>query len=432
MEDVKLAVMGAGLIGRRHAEHIAAQRCARLTAIIDPSPIGKEVAEGLGARCFASLSELVAKEPPDGIIIATPNQLHLEHGLEAVAAGIPAIVEKPIADNVAAASKLVDAAEHAGVPLLVGHHRRYNPMIRKAKEIIESGRLGRVLALHGCFWVSKPDDYFEVAWRRERGAGPVFLNLIHDIDLFRYLCGDIVSVQALESNVVRGHAVEQSAVILLEFANGARHGERLGCGRSALELGAHLGRKSGLPASGPVLLPDRRHACLALDPAARAVVQPRQAQLVGAAHPRADRVRARGSARGADPPLLRGDPWNGGTIRACARRARDLEGRRGRQAIGTQRLENQHRWHMIGGRTSITAPIYDPTREHPRLSVLSTLSGEILRRRACFSRASASPAGSIVGFNDHIGSRRAQALLSPSRAQFYFSSYLKDTFTFAR
>src|SRR5204862_8247946 len=65
------------------------------------------------------------------------------------------------------------------------------------------------------------DDYFETAWRREKGAGPVFLNLIHDVDLLRYLCGEIVSVQAQESRDQRGHAVEDTAVILLRFADGA-------------------------------------------------------------------------------------------------------------------------------------------------------------------------------------------------------------------
>jgi predicted dehydrogenase len=67
----------------------------------------------------------------------------------------------------------------------------------------------------------KPDEYFDVAWRREQGAGPVLVNLIHDIDLFRYLCGEIVSVQAQDSNTVRGHPVEETAVILLRFASGA-------------------------------------------------------------------------------------------------------------------------------------------------------------------------------------------------------------------
>jgi predicted dehydrogenase len=220
-EPVKLAVIGAGVIGRRHAALIAAEPRARLVGIVDPEPVGRALAQELGASWRASLAELLAADRPDGAIIATPNRLHVENGLEAIAAGLPVIVEKPIADNVAAAERLVAAAAQSNVPLLVGHHRRYNPMIQKAKAIIDSARLGRILAVHASFWAMKPDEYFQAAWRREDGAGPVLLNLIHDIDLLRYLCGDIVAVQALASNAARGFVVEDSAAILLQFANGA-------------------------------------------------------------------------------------------------------------------------------------------------------------------------------------------------------------------
>lgn len=221
MTPVKIAVMGAGLIGKRHAEHVAREAEAMLCAIVDPSEIGKTLAERLDTRWYRSFGDMIAVDRPEGVIIATPNQLHVANGLEAIEAGIPAIVEKPIADDLAGGARLVEAAERAAVPLLVGHHRRYNPMIAKAKKIIDSGRLGRVLSLHGHFWLMKPDDYFDVGWRREEGAGPVLLNLIHDVDLFRYLCGEVVSVQAQSSNAVRGHAVEETAVILLRFASGA-------------------------------------------------------------------------------------------------------------------------------------------------------------------------------------------------------------------
>ena len=217
---VRLAIAGAGVIGRRHAERVAEEAAARLTAVVDPSPVGHDLADKLGARWFESLEQLLAEDRPDGIIVATPNQIHVSNGLLAVAARVPVLVEKPIADDVAAGRRLVEAAEQADVPLLVGHHRRYNPMVRKAKEIVDSGRLGRLIAVHGHFWLTKPDDYFDVAWRRAKGGGPVFLNLIHDIDLFRYLLGEIVSVQAQESNEVRGNAVEDTAVVLLSFANG--------------------------------------------------------------------------------------------------------------------------------------------------------------------------------------------------------------------
>lgn len=220
MKPVRLVLMGAGLIGSRHAAHVAAEPAADLAAIVDPSPVGRALADSFGVRWHASLAEALAVEKPDGLIVATPNQLHVDNGLEAIAAGIPVLVEKPIAEDVAGATRLVAAAESAGVPLLVGHHRRHNPMIRKAREIIDAGRLGQVLTLAGQFWLMKPDDYFDTVWRREPGAGPVFLNLIHDVDLFRYLCGEVVSVQAQESHAVRGHAVEETAVIILRFASG--------------------------------------------------------------------------------------------------------------------------------------------------------------------------------------------------------------------
>ena len=207
--------------GTGHAEHVAREPGALLSAIVDPSDGGRELAQRLGTRWYRSFAELVAADRPEGVIIATPNQLHVANGLEAIEAGIPAIVEKPLADDLAGARRLVEAAERAGVALLTGHHRRYNPMIAKAKEIVDSGRLGRVLAIHGHFWLMKPDDYFDTAWRREDGAGPILLNLIHDVDLFRYLCGEVVSVQAQESNIVRGNAVEETAVIILRFVNGA-------------------------------------------------------------------------------------------------------------------------------------------------------------------------------------------------------------------
>ena len=94
-------------------------------------------------------------------------------------------------------------------------------MIQRAKAEIDSGRLGSIVSVHGMFWLIKPDDYFDVAWRREKGAGPIFLNLIHDVDLLRYLCGDIVAVQAAQSNRLRGYAVEETAGIILHFASGA-------------------------------------------------------------------------------------------------------------------------------------------------------------------------------------------------------------------
>ncbi|MEK1896040.1 MAG: Gfo/Idh/MocA family oxidoreductase [Rhizobium sp.] len=217
---LKIAVMGAGLIGRRHIEGVLAEPRATLSAIVDPSDAGHDFAKSTGARCFPTLAEAAASERPDGVIVATPNQLHVANALEAIAAGIPVLVEKPIADNAEAGATLVDAGLQANVPILVGHHRRYNPIIQETKRVLNSGRLGKLLTVQGTFWVAKPDDYFDVAWRRQAGAGPTFINLIHDVDLFRYLFGEVDAVHAMESNASRKHPVEDTTVILLRFANG--------------------------------------------------------------------------------------------------------------------------------------------------------------------------------------------------------------------
>jgi predicted dehydrogenase len=217
---VRLAVLGAGLIGKRHIQHVKAEPEAELLAIVDPSPEAKSMALEMNVRWFPNFAALAREGKPEGVVVATPNQLHVANGLECVEAGVPTLVEKPIADDVASATKLVEAAEKADVPLLIGHHRRYNPLIQRAKQAIESGRLGRVLAAHSFFWLYKPADYFAIPWRREKGAGPVFLNLIHDVDNLRYLLGNVVSVQAYESTGYRGHPVEETAAVILRLENG--------------------------------------------------------------------------------------------------------------------------------------------------------------------------------------------------------------------
>ena len=86
-----------------------------------------------GEKRYADYRQMLERVKPDGVIIATPNALHVPAGLACVQRGIPILVEKPIADTVAASNELVTAAERARVPLLVGHHRRHNPLLEKAR-----------------------------------------------------------------------------------------------------------------------------------------------------------------------------------------------------------------------------------------------------------------------------------------------------------
>jgi predicted dehydrogenase len=206
-QRLRIAVAGAGLIGQAHIKRILEEPQAELASIIDPSPNAKEQATNLGVPSYSDLDEAFQSEKPDGVVIATPNQLHVANGLSAVRAGVPMLLEKPVSGDVESALELVNAAESANVPILVGHHRRHSPLIQRAKEIVTSGRLGKITAVNGmCLFCKPSKDYFDGknAWRREPGGGVVLINLIHVIDDLRNICGDIVAIQAAQSNTARG------------------------------------------------------------------------------------------------------------------------------------------------------------------------------------------------------------------------------------
>ena len=219
---VRLAVAGFGLAGQRHAEAMGHAENVALSAVADPDPEFRQLAEGRGFATFKDLDEMLAADLHDGVILSTPTRLHAAQGGACIEYRCPVLIEKPLATDVGSARKLLDAAEHAQVPLLVGHHRRFNPLIGKARELIGEGRIGEIRAVHATCWFYKPDRYFDVStWRKLRGAGPVSVNLVHDIDLIRYLCGEITSVQAASVPSRRGFENEDVAATLLKFSNGA-------------------------------------------------------------------------------------------------------------------------------------------------------------------------------------------------------------------
>ena len=219
---MKIVVAGAGLVGKRHIEAMQGLQHLALEAIVDPSESARDVAEVSAVPLYASLEDMFARHRPDGVILATPNLLHVEGGLACVEQGCAMLVEKPIAATAEDALRLVEAAGTAGVPVLVGHHRRHNPIIARAKALIDSGELGDLRTVHASCWFFKPEHYFDIApWRKLSGAGPVSVNLVHDVDLLRYLGGEIISVQAQFSASTRGYENEEVAAALLRFANGA-------------------------------------------------------------------------------------------------------------------------------------------------------------------------------------------------------------------
>lgn len=193
-----------------------------LAAIVDPAPAAEAIAAQAKVPLYATLDQLLAADRPDGIVLATPNQLHVEQARTCLAAGVPVLLEKPIAPTVAEAQALVDDVERSGARMLIGHHRAHSPIMARAKQVIDEGRLGPLVAVMGSAVFFKPDEYYAGApWRREPGGGPILLNMIHEIHNLRMLCGDIVAVQAFASHATRGFAVEDTVAINLRFASGA-------------------------------------------------------------------------------------------------------------------------------------------------------------------------------------------------------------------
>ena len=221
MSKTRIAIAGAGLIGQAHMGVLQNSATCALAAIVDPSPAAVQTAARAGVRLYTSIDELLANDRPDGVVLATPNHLHVTQGLQCVAEKLPILLEKPIATTVAEGEQLVRSAEAVGAKVLIGHHRAHSPIMAKAKEVVNSGKLGQLVAVMGSATFLKPDQYFlDGPWRREIGGGPILINMIHEVHNLRMLCGDIVAVQAFASNATRSFAVEDTVAINLRFANG--------------------------------------------------------------------------------------------------------------------------------------------------------------------------------------------------------------------
>ena len=221
-DPVRLALLGAGDIGTRHLELAGEEPGCEIVAAADPNEAAAEVAGRHGARFYRDYRELLDCERLDGAIIATPNDAHAQAGIACTERRLPVLVEKPITDTLESGRALVDAAAAHGVALAVGHHRRFDPAIEAAREAMENGRIGQLAAVE-CTWaMRKHDAYFDVGWRRRRpGGGPVLINLIHDVDLLRHLCGDVSRVYAEGGSRLRGYQVEDTIAITLRFESGA-------------------------------------------------------------------------------------------------------------------------------------------------------------------------------------------------------------------
>lgn len=212
-----VAVIGAGAIGQRHVEVVQACPATRLTAVVEPdATLRTRLAED-GLPMVADIEDIPGETR--AAIVATPTPAHSAPALACLARGWPVIVEKPLAATLGEARALARAFAEKGVPLFTGHHRRCHPFSQAARRAL--AEIGALVGLSGIWSLRKHDSYYDPPWRRAPGAGPLMTNLSHEIDLLRYLVGELAEVTALTSHSSRGLAIEDSAALALRFENGA-------------------------------------------------------------------------------------------------------------------------------------------------------------------------------------------------------------------
>jgi scyllo-inositol 2-dehydrogenase (NADP+) len=226
-EPLRVGVVGYGLAGSVfHAPLIAATPGLRVSAIVtsDPARQARAHADFPDATIHATTGALLARpEALDLVVVAAPNRAHVTVGIAALEAGLPIVVDKPVASSVAEAERLLEAAQRTGRLLTVFQNRRWDNDFLTLRHLIAQGALGRVVRLESRFERFRPEVRPE-AWREradpEEGGGLLFDLGAHLIDQARVLFGHPVSVYA-ESDARRaGAAVDDDTFVALRFAGG--------------------------------------------------------------------------------------------------------------------------------------------------------------------------------------------------------------------
>ena len=218
-KKIKLAVVGVGVMGLKHIDAIKKTKGAELSAVVDFKE--NSFIKKINSNFYSSIRDMFKFEKIDGVIVATPNASHFKDSLEVIKHKCTVLIEKPITTNSKDTEKLISVAKKMKVEILVGHHRRHNPLMQKAKELIDKNILGKVRTININCQMFKPDNYFKQAvWKKKDGAGPVLVNLIHDLDLMNFLFGRIIKVFSISQNSLRGFKNEDVSGAVLEFKSG--------------------------------------------------------------------------------------------------------------------------------------------------------------------------------------------------------------------
>lgn len=228
-EPVRMAVVGAGVIGEEHAAAIAQLRGAELVAVCDlNAEKAQRLAEQHGVgRWGTDLRAMLAEGGIDAISVATNHGSHAPNLFDAADAGVHAIVEKPLSTKLSEATAMVDAADRAGIVFGAIFQRRFFPAAQQLKAAVAAGRIGEVTTAECLAHLGRDRAYYDSAdWRGSwaaEGGGALMTQAIHMLDMLLWVVGTPVEVYGRWATLKHGDyiEVEDTAVATVEFENGA-------------------------------------------------------------------------------------------------------------------------------------------------------------------------------------------------------------------
>ncbi len=229
---MKFLIAGLGSIGRRHFRNLIALgekdivllRSHRATLSDD---------ELAGYPVETDLHDALKKHKPDAVIVANPTSMHLDVAIPAAEVGCAILLEKPISDSLERVEELQNTAQKSGSRILVGFQFRYHPTLNKARELIQSNALGKILTVHAHWGEYLPqwhpwEDYRQSYAARADLGGGVIVTLTHPLDYLRFLLGDVESLWSFNGHLSPLEInVEDITEIGLKFKSGAVGGAHM-------------------------------------------------------------------------------------------------------------------------------------------------------------------------------------------------------------
>ena len=223
---IRFAVVGCGHIGKRHAEMVVRDPGAELVALCDIRPKEELGIEAYPVAFFSDLTSLLQSGLDiDVINICVPNGLHAEMAIQAIESGHHVVIEKPMALQVQDAERVLQASLKFQKEVFCVMQNRYSPPSVWIKQMIDSGRLGKIYLVQlNCFWNRDERYYKPSGWHGNAylDGGTLFTQFSHFIDIMYWLFGDIQHIQArfADFNHQQLTDFEDSGLVTFEFVNG--------------------------------------------------------------------------------------------------------------------------------------------------------------------------------------------------------------------